>query len=171
MSESAAAQNQQCIFCRIISGEIPSRKIFEDEHVLVILDINPASDGHCIVLPKEHYQILPQLPESEIAQVFTAAKKTSHVLLKALGATGTTIFLANGALAGQKSPHFMLHVVPRMENDSLFDIPKNSVKEKDIEAIKELYLKKFNPPRNDPVVKADAPKADIDEITRLFSNG
>ena len=126
----AQLQKKNCIFCKIIAGEIPSKKIYEDDDVLVILDINPANEGHCLILPKQHFQILPQIPDDLIGKVFNAAKKTSRVLLKGLGVRGTTIFVANGAMAGQKAPHFMAHVVPRKPGDMLFNIPKNAI-EKD----------------------------------------
>ncbi|MBU0757699.1 MAG: HIT domain-containing protein [Nanoarchaeota archaeon] len=124
------AQKQQCIFCKIISGEIPSKKVFEDEIGIVILDINPANEGHVLVLPKKHYQIMPQIPETEIDHLFILAKKSSHSLLKGLGLKGTTIFVANGQYAGQKAPHFMIHVIPRVEGDGLFGIRKSNVDEK-----------------------------------------
>ncbi|MBR9675741.1 HIT domain-containing protein [Candidatus Woesearchaeota archaeon] len=120
-------QKQQCIFCKIISGEVQSKKIYEDEKTLAILDINPASEGHIIVLPKNHYQIMPQIPEKEIGHLFNTAKKLSQSLLQSFQTKGTTIFVANGAAAGQKAPHFMIHVMPRKENDALFTIKRKEV--------------------------------------------
>lgn len=129
-------QRKNCIFCKIIKKEIPSNEIYSDDKVSVILDINPANDGHCIILPKEHYQILPQIPDDLIGYLFTAAKKTSRSLLKALAVKGTTIFVANGAVAGQKAPHFMIHVIPRKKGDLLFQIPKNKADEAKLNEIK-----------------------------------
>ncbi len=129
-------QRKNCIFCKIIQGEIPSNEIYSDEKVLVILDINPANEGHCLLLPKHHYQILPQIPDDLISYLSVIAKKTSRILLKAIGVKGTTIFIANGAIAGQKAPHFMLHIIPRKHNDLLFQLPKNSPDEKQLEVIK-----------------------------------
>lgn len=122
-------QKKNCIFCKIIAKEIPSNVIYEDEKVSVILDINPANEGHCLVLPKEHYQILPQIPDDLIGYLFVMAKKTSRILLKSLGTKGTTIFVANGAIAGQKAPHFMIHVMSRKPGDMLFELPKTVVDE------------------------------------------
>jgi histidine triad (HIT) family protein len=128
-------QRKNCIFCKIIHGEIPSNEIYSDDKVFVILDINPASDGHCLILPKHHYQILPQIPDELIGYLSVIAKRTSRALLKSIGIKGTTIFIANGAIAGQKAPHFMIHVIPRKRNDLLFQLPKHASDEKKLEEI------------------------------------
>ncbi len=130
-------QKKNCIFCRIIAKEIPSYEIYSDDKVTVILDINPANEGHCLILPKTHYQILPQIPDEMIGYMFRIAKNTSRAFLKALGVKGTTIFIANGAIAGQKAPHFMIHVVPRKPGDLLFTVPKHGIEEEKIKEMKE----------------------------------
>ena len=71
-------QKKQCIFCQIIAGKVQSRKVYEDENVVVLLDINPANPGHVLILTKEHYSIMPQVPDDEIAHVFMAAKSLSN---------------------------------------------------------------------------------------------
>ncbi len=129
-------QKKNCIFCKIIAKEIPSHEIYSDEKVSVILDINPANEGHCLILPKQHYQILPQLPDDLIGYLSVIAKRTSKILLRAMGIKGTTIFIANGAIAGQKAPHFMLHVIPRKNNDMFFQINKNAADSNKLEEIK-----------------------------------
>jgi histidine triad (HIT) family protein len=128
-------QRKNCIFCKIIKKEIPSNEIHSDDKVMIVLDINPAHEGHSLVLPKEHYQILPQMSDDLIGYLFLSAKRTSRSLLKALALQGTTIFVANGAIAGQKAPHFMTHVIPRKKNDLLFQIPKSNVDEKELTEI------------------------------------
>lgn len=130
-------QKKNCIFCRIIAKEIPSYEIYSDDKVTVILDINPANEGHCLILPKTHYQILPQIPDEMIGYMFKIAKNTSRAFLKALGVKGTTVFIANGAIAGQKAPHFMIHVVPRKPGDLLFTIPKHGIEEEKIKDMRE----------------------------------
>lgn len=122
-------QKQNCIFCHIISGKVASKKIYEDDKVLAILDINPANPGHIVLLTKEHYQIMPQIPDDEIAYLFMVAKAISHACLKALKAQGTNIFIANGMVAGQKASHFMLHIIPRMEVDNIkiFDLSEKNI--------------------------------------------
>ena len=137
-SEILELQKKNCIFCKIISKEIPSNEIYSDDRVMVILDINPAAEGHCIILPKQHYQILPQIPDELVGYLFKTAKKISKSLLKSLAVQGTTIFVANGGLAGQKAPHFMLHVIPRKPGDLLFRLPKNNMDEKELDAVQGL---------------------------------
>jgi len=125
-------QKQNCIFCKIIKKEIPTYEVYSDEAVVGILDINPANEGHTILMPKAHYQILPQLPDEMIGHVFRVARLMSQKFISNLGSQGTTIFVANGALAGQKAPHFMAHAIPRKKNDMLFSMPKNSLEDKEL---------------------------------------
>lgn len=115
-------QKQQCVFCQIVAGKIPSKKIYEDQHNLAILDINPAARGHLLLLPKEHYAIMPQLSAEQLGSLFLAAKKLSQLLLKSLKVSGTNVFIANGLAAGQKSQHFMIHLIPRREQDRILNV-------------------------------------------------
>ena len=112
-------QKKNCIFCRIIAGEQDAKKIYEDDRAIAILDIFPSNPGHVLVVPKEHYSIMPQIPDDMIGHMFWLAQKVSHSMLGALKVQGTNIFVANGGAAGQKAPHFMIHVVPRYSNDGL----------------------------------------------------
>lgn len=135
-------QKKQCIFCQIIAGKVQSRKVYEDEKILAILDINPANPGHVLLLPKEHYSIMPQMPKDEISYIFTIAKRLSNTLLRGIGAQGTNILVANGVAAGQRAQHFMVHVIPRMGNDGIeFNIPQNSISENTLNDIQ----KKLSP--------------------------
>lgn len=130
-------QKKQCIFCQIVSGKVQSKKIFEDESTIGILDINPANPGHVLLLPKEHYSIMPQIPEDEIGHLFMTAKALSNAMLKALEVQGTNIIAANGVVAGQRAQHFMIHIIPRKENDGLkFEIPQKTNKLEDLEEIR-----------------------------------
>ena len=112
-------QKQQCIFCQIISGKVPAKKVYEDDQCIAILDINPAAKGHLLLLPKEHYAIMPQIPEPILAHLAVASKHLSQLLLKSLKTDGTTILVANGLAAGQKAQHFMIHLIPRKEDDNV----------------------------------------------------
>jgi len=112
-------QKKQCPFCKIISGEIPATKVFEDDKVLAILDINPLAQGHVLLLPKEHYPILPYLSGEEFSHMFKIAKELVFCIQKSLVKTGCNILIANGAVAGQNSPHFMLHIIPRESGDGI----------------------------------------------------
>ncbi|HII30037.1 hypothetical protein COT48_01440 [Candidatus Woesearchaeota archaeon CG08_land_8_20_14_0_20_47_9] len=135
----AELQKQNCIFCHIISGRVASKKIYEDEQCIAILDINPANPGHMLLLPKEHYAILPQAPDDVIGHLFMVAKALSQAALKSLGVRGTTILIANGIVAGQKAPHVMVHIIPRMQGDGLgFQLPEKPISDSELEKLKGL---------------------------------
>lgn len=139
-------QKKNCIFCQIISGKVPSQSIYKDDKSFAVLDINPANKGHILLLPKEHHAIMPQMPEEEIAHLFTVAKYLSQAQLKAFKAQGSTIFVANGLAAGQRAQHFMIHIIPRFENDNLstLNIPQKQIPESDLEKLREILIKKIN---------------------------
>jgi len=142
--ELAATQKQNCIFCQIIEGQVPSKKIYEDERVLAFLDINPANPGHIILLPKAHHSILPQIPDDEVRHLFMISKKLSNALLKGLKVKGTNIFVANGVVAGQKAPHFLIHIIPRSEGDGLnFNVSSGKLDETSIEDVKQRMLSRI----------------------------
>src|SRR3989338_2050039 len=129
-------QKKQCIFCQIIAGKVQSKKIFEDNIAIGILDINPANPGHILLLPKEHYTIMPQLPEDVLSHLFMAAKALSNSMLRSLEVQGTNIIVANGVAAGQRAQHFMIHVIPRKENDGIsFELPQKSIQMDELEKI------------------------------------
>ena len=129
-------QKKQCIFCQIIAGKVQSRKIYEDDKAIALLDINPANPGHILLLTKEHYSIMPQVPDDEVAHVFMVAKSLSNSMLRGIDAQGTNIIVANGIAAGQRAQHFMVHVIPRKDNDGVnFVLPQKTVEEKEIEAV------------------------------------
>lgn len=142
--ELAKFQKQQCIFCQIVSGKVPSKKIYEDEQSIAILDINPATKGHILLLPKEHYAIMPQVPEKEISHLFLVSKYLSQMILKTLRASGTNIFVANGLAAGQRAQHFMIHIIPRREGDHLFPIEEKLIDKTMQEKIKSLVVNRLN---------------------------
>ena len=120
--EIAEYQKKNCIFCKIIAGEIPSKKVYEDEAFFAILDINPVTKGHVLLLPKEHVQVMPQMNPELTGKLAIATQKISKKLIASTGCKGTTVFIANGAVAGQKAPHFLAHIIPRKNND---DLPLN----------------------------------------------
>jgi histidine triad (HIT) family protein len=143
--ELKAFQMQNCIFCQIIEGKVNSKKVYEDEKCLAILDINPATKGHVLLMPKEHYAIMPVMPEDVIKHLFMISKQISNALLKSLQVQGTNIFVANGAAAGQKAQHFMLHVIPRMENDGInLNLVPGKVDETTLEQLRKSLSQKIN---------------------------
>ena len=138
-------QKKNCIFCQIVDGKVNSKKVYEDDKVLAILDINPANPGHILLLPKEHYQIMPQLDAKILRHISKTVKLLSNVALRALQATGTTVFIANGIAAGQRAQHFMVHIIPRKEDDGLtINIPENKAKEFDLEVIRKKLVETVN---------------------------
>ena len=115
----AALQKENCLFCQIADGRVVSRRVFEDEFVIGVLDINPANAGHVLLMPKEHYLFMPQVPASVLSSLFSAAKRLAQATLRAVRSEGTTILVANGGVAGQRAPHFMVHLIPRLSGDGL----------------------------------------------------
>ena len=108
-----------CIICQIAANRIPSKKIYEDELVLAVLDVNGANPGHCFVMPKNHYPIIEQVPDIEIGRLFQVSNKISSAIFESLGSQGTNIFVANGIPAGQTIAHFTVNVIPRKDNDGI----------------------------------------------------
>lgn len=115
----ADTSRENCIICQIVGGRIPSKKVYEDDLVMAVLDVNGANSGHCFVMPKNHYPIIEQVPDFEIGKLFQVSNKISTAIFESLGAQGTNIFVANGIPAGQTVAHFMVNVIPRKENDGI----------------------------------------------------
>ena len=110
-------KKDNCIFCKIANGEIPSRTVYEDEDFRAILDLGPATPGHTLILPKDHAGDLYELPEETAGKVLPVAKKVATLLKERLGCQGLNLVQNNGELAGQTVMHFHLHVIPRYEED------------------------------------------------------
>ncbi len=110
-------KNNDCIFCKITNGEIPSVTIYEDELFQVILDRGPASKGHALIIPKEHYEDLYDLSEEMTAKAFVLAKKLTAKMTKALTCDGFNIVQNNKEASGQTVFHFHIHLIPRFLND------------------------------------------------------
>ena len=106
-----------CIFCKIANGEIPSNTIYEDDKFRVILDNGPATKGHALVLPKEHYANLFEMPQDLLADAAVVAKKVASNIKEKLSCDGLNLVQNNGETAGQTVMHFHLHIIPRYEND------------------------------------------------------
>lgn len=150
-------QKKQCIFCQIISGRVQSKKIFEDELSLGILDINPSNPGHVLLLPKEHYSIMPQIPENEIIHLFQVTKSLSNAVLRALEIQGTNIIVANGVAAGQRAQHFMIHIIPRKENDGLkFELPQKTMQLDELEEVRKKLVENLSGKVKENVSKLSA---------------
>jgi histidine triad (HIT) family protein len=109
----------ECIFCKIIAGEIPSKRIYEDDHHIAFLDIFPASRGHSLVIPKEHHVDIHSMPAEVYGGIATAAKKVADLLQNKLQSEGTTVFQMNREAGWQTVFHAHMHVIPRWSNDGL----------------------------------------------------
>lgn len=110
-------RDADCIFCNIAAGEIPSKTIYEDEKFRVILDISPATRGHALILPKEHYADIYELPDDVAADVMKLAKKMAVHMTNVLQCDGFNIMQNNGETAGQTVFHFHMHLIPRYKDD------------------------------------------------------
>ena len=110
---------ENCVFCKIINNEIPSTKIYEDNYVLVMLDIRPATKqgGHTLVITKKHYELITDVPDELLNKISLVIKKVSRALLKF--GKGLNILLNNKKIAGQAIPHVHFHLIPRFENDGV----------------------------------------------------
>jgi histidine triad (HIT) family protein len=108
---------QGCIFCRIIEGEAPARVVYEDEDTIAFLDVNPLSEGHTLVVPKDHYETLTDLPAEDGAALFEAIHRLTPEIEAAVDADASTVGFNNGVAAGQEIDHVHGHIVPRFEKD------------------------------------------------------
>lgn len=112
-------RDNNCIFCKIANGEIPSATIYEDEDFCVILDLSPASKGHALILPKEHYANLFELDDEKAGKVLVVTKKVITKMKEILNCDGYNLVQNNGEAAGQTVNHFHLHLIPRYEGDNV----------------------------------------------------
>lgn len=136
MGREKDMKDNNCIFCKLANGDIPTATLYEDEDFRVILDANPASKGHALILPKEHYADLYELDDEIAAKVMVLAKKMVTKLRGVLGCDGYNIVQNNGECAGQTVFHYHLHLIPRYEGDNVgIGWKLNELTEKDKEEI------------------------------------
>ena len=112
-------KDNNCIFCKLANGEIPTATLYEDEDFRVILDANPASKGHALIIPKEHYANLYELEESLAGKAMILAKKMVAKMTDVLGCDGYNLVQNNGECAGQTVFHYHLHMIPRYKGDDV----------------------------------------------------
>ncbi len=110
-------RKDDCIFCKLANGDIPSKTLYEDENFRMILDLSPATKGHALILPKEHAANLYELPDEIASEILVVAKKMAIRMKDKLGCDGLNLLQNNGEVAGQTIYHFHLHVIPRYEGD------------------------------------------------------
>lgn len=120
--ENEKMRDANCVFCKILDGVIPSVKLYEDEEFVIILDIGPAAFGHALIIPKDHYANLYEMPEELLGKVMSLAKVWGEKLVKVLKADGLNLVQNNGLAAGQTVFHYHLHLIPRYEGDGVGEL-------------------------------------------------
>jgi histidine triad (HIT) family protein len=131
-----------CIFCKIVAGQIPSVKIYEDDDVLAFLDIGPLSDGHTLLIPKKHYAKIHECPAELMAKVGAVLPKVAGAVFGAMGSEGYNVLCNNGRASGQLVEHIHFHIIPRNTGDGVFTQcrPKNIQPVRLSKLQKKLYL-------------------------------
>lgn len=132
-------RKENCIFCKIANGEIPSRTLYEDDMFKVILDVGPASKGHALVLPKEHADDLYDLPDETAAKLMAVTKRIAAQLTEKLGCDGLNLVQNNGEAAGQTVHHFHMHIIPRYQEAApIITWDPSSPSAEELDALKKL---------------------------------
>ena len=134
---------EDCIFCKIIAGEIPSTKVYEDEKTLAFLDIRPVNLGHTLVIPKAHYRNILDVSEEVLVDVARALKKVAPAVKAGVNADGVNVTSSNEPSAGQEVFHLHFHVIPRLANDGLTHWPHTSYKEGEAQQVAEKIRNNF----------------------------
>ena len=106
-----------CIFCKILKGEIPFNKIYEDKDIFAFLDVNPVNKGHTLLIPKKHFENIYVTPDKTISKMILGAKKLSIIIKKAMKSDGTNVYMNNEKAAGQQVAHAHIHIIPRLTKD------------------------------------------------------
>jgi len=109
--------SDDCIFCRIVAGELPATRVYEDDDTLAFMDIGPVVKGHTLVVPKQHFDPITNTPPAVLQKLIVVVQKIARAQVAGLGATGINVTQANGRLAGQVVPHIHFHCIPRFESD------------------------------------------------------
>ncbi len=124
-----------CLFCKIVEGKIPSNKVYEDSKVLAFLDIAPVNHGHTLVIPKDHYKNMEEVPEDLLIHVVKIVKKIGKSLKDNLGVVGYNVIMNNDPIAGQIIPHLHFQIIPRNKNDKLKQWLQGEYKNDEAESI------------------------------------
>jgi len=130
-----------CIFCKIIKGEIPSSKVYEDETTYAFLDIAPINKGHTLVIPKQHHEKFMETDDAVLADIITKVKRIATTIKEATQADGINIGINNEKAAGQVVFHTHFHIIPRFEGDGLKTWPDKKYDEGEMESYKEKIVK------------------------------
>jgi histidine triad (HIT) family protein len=114
-----AVAHEDCIFCKVLAGEIPSEKVYEDEHAVAVMDINPWTRGHLVVFPRKHAANVFEIEDAELERVIVAVKRVAAKVREALDPDGVNLLQSNGPAAWQTIFHLHFHVIPRYDDDPL----------------------------------------------------
>ena len=128
---------ENCIFCKIVRGEVPSYKVYEDEHALIFMDIAKDVDGHMVAIPKNHVVNILDCSETDLSELMNAVRKVSLHLTENCGYEGVNLLNASGSSAGQSVGHFHIHIIPRKQGDNIDAWPHFTGAEHNIEEIYE----------------------------------
>jgi len=131
----------ECIFCKIVKGEIPAVVVYEDEKVMAFEDINPISQGHTLIIPKSHAENLWEIPEEDLTAIHIASKKVGKAIMNALNATGIALLQLNGKGANQVIMHYHLHLIPRLEGTPPLPVSSWELKSGNMDEIKKIAEK------------------------------
>ena len=136
-------KKDDCIFCKIAAGEIPSRKIYEDNDLIAIMDLIPTSKGHSLIIPKEHYTNIYDIDEEIAGKVMKTAKKLATKMTVALNCDGFNLLQNNGETAGQTMFHFHMHLIPRYKDadNNMLKFTSVSFSDEEMDAIREQIIK------------------------------
>ncbi len=133
-----------CVFCKIVTGEIPATKVYEDEEFIAFLDIGPVNKGHILVVPKKHYPTLLDMPEEEAGKLYKLVHRAAKAVKEALDADGLNIINNVGSAAGQEVFHVHVHVIPRFLDDEMkFGWRKLQYKEGEMQEYAEKIKSRF----------------------------
>jgi histidine triad (HIT) family protein len=125
-----------CIFCKIVKGDLPSFKVYEDDRVFAFSDINPVSEGHMLIIPKAHAENLGEIAEEDLMAIHRVSQKMYHAMQTALGADGVALVQANGKAVNQIVMHYHLHLIPRKNSEARLAATSWELVPGDMEAIK-----------------------------------
>lgn len=136
---------ENCVFCKIITGEIPSKKVYEDDFTIAFLDIKPSNPGHTLVIPKEHFENIYSMPAEAFARLAITSQKIAIATKQALDCDGINIIMNNEAAAGQIIFHSHIHIIPRNQTDGFTLFPQQSYPtEQEAEEMQELIKNELN---------------------------
>jgi len=167
-------QTEKCLFCQIIRGEIETIKVYEDENILAMLDIAPAAVGHMIVIPKQHYPLLFQLPEQILSNLLKVVGFLEEIAVNVTKSHGINIHIAQGIIAGQTVPHLAVHLIPRREKDAIdFKWARKRIEKKELERIgkeiKERIEKAVAKKENETIaLRKEEEKSEAEQMLRHY---